>query len=92
MGYRNRIQNGPRNCHGVYQSSGFEGKTRRVGSEPPKATRAGDEATQRVASGCRIWCPIMGMWHPQASYLSLDREVSLTPLRMGWHQAVWVFH
>jgi hypothetical protein len=43
---------------GVCQISGFEGKTCRVRSETPRATKARDEATQRVASSWRIQCPI----------------------------------
>jgi hypothetical protein len=61
-----------------------------IGLEPPRATRVRDEVTQGVASS---WCtqsPIEGTRHPQASYLSLDREVSFTPLHVGWHQAVRV--
>jgi hypothetical protein len=30
------------------------------GSEPPRTTRAKDEATQRVATSWRIWSPIEG--------------------------------
>jgi hypothetical protein len=62
-----------------------------VRSKPPKATRVRDEATQRVASDWRIWSPIEGIWHSPASYLSIDWEVSLTPVYVGWHQAVRVF-
>jgi hypothetical protein len=64
MGYGNCIQNGPHNCRGVCQSSGFEVKTRRIGLEPPKATTARGEATQRVASRWRTRCPIEGTRHP----------------------------
>jgi hypothetical protein len=46
--------------------------------------------TLGVASSWRIQSPIEGIRHSQASYLSLDWEVSLTPLRMGWHRAVRV--
>jgi hypothetical protein len=48
--------------------------------------RARDEATQRVASSWHIRCPIEGIWHPQASYLSPEWEVFVLPLRVGWHQ------
>jgi hypothetical protein len=78
-GYSNHIQNRPHNCRGVFQTLGFNGKTHRIGSEPPKTTRVSDEARQMMASGWRIWRPIEGTWHPQALYLSLDREVSFTP-------------
>jgi hypothetical protein len=59
--------------------------------KPLRATRVRDEATQRVAS---IWCirgPTEGTWHPQASYLSPEWELSFTPLYVGWHLAVRVF-
>jgi hypothetical protein len=62
-----------------------------VGSEPPRATRARDEATQRLASGWRTQHPIEETRHPQALYVSLDQEVSFTPLLVGWHRAIWVF-
>jgi hypothetical protein len=62
-----------------------------VGSEPPRAIRARDEATQGVASGWHIRSPIEGTGHPQASYLSPHREVSFMPLCVGWHRAIWVF-
>jgi hypothetical protein len=42
-----------------------------------------------VSSSCTR-CPIEGHWHPQASYLSLDQEVSFMPFRVGWYQAVQV--
>jgi hypothetical protein len=61
-----------------------------VGSEPLRATRARDEAIQGVASSWCIRSPIEGTQHPQASYLSLDREVSFTALHVGWHLAVRV--
>jgi hypothetical protein len=86
--YGNHIQNGSHTCCGVCQILGFEGKTSRVGSEPPRATSARDEATQWVASSWHIRCPNERTQHPQASYLSLDQEVSFTPLRVGWHRAV----
>jgi hypothetical protein len=60
------------------------------GSEPPRSTRAKDEATQGVATNRHIQSPIMGTQHLQASYMSLDREVSLTP-SMDWHLPIWVF-
>jgi hypothetical protein len=50
------------------------------GSEPPRATRVRDEATQGVATTWNLWSPIEETWYPQASYLSLDREVSFTPI------------
>jgi hypothetical protein len=34
--------------------------------------------------------PIEGTRHPQALYLSLDQEVSFTPLHVCWHLAVRV--
>jgi hypothetical protein len=54
-----------------------------VGSEPPRATRVRDEVTQRMPSNWRIRSPIRGTRHTQASCLSLDRQVSFTPLRVG---------
>jgi hypothetical protein len=62
-----------------------------VGSEPPKATKERDEATQAVASSWCIRSPNKGTQHPQASYLRLDRVVFFMPLRVGWHQALQVF-
>jgi hypothetical protein len=59
--------------------------------EPPRATTARDEGTQRVAINWCIWSPIEGNRHTEASYLSHDREVSFTPLHVGWHQVVRVF-
>jgi hypothetical protein len=50
------------------------------GSELPRATRVRDEATQRMTNILAHPVPHLGAWHPQASYLSLDREVSLMPL------------
>jgi hypothetical protein len=50
-----------------------------------------DNATQRVASIWHIWGPIKESRHPQALYLSPTREVSFTPLRVGWHLAIQVF-
>jgi hypothetical protein len=49
-------------------------------SEPPRATRARDEAAQRMANILVHRCPIEGTRHPQALYLSLDQEVSFMPL------------
>jgi hypothetical protein len=62
------------------------------GSQPPRASIARDEATQGVSTSWHIWSPIEGTWCPQASYLSLDREVSFTPPSMGWQRATWVFY
>jgi hypothetical protein len=64
---------------------------RDMGCYTPRAIKARDKATQRVASSWRIWSPIKGTHHPQASYMSLDREVSFTSLYVGWHRAVQVF-
>jgi hypothetical protein len=50
-----------------------------IRSEPPRATRARNEATQRVANSWLTWCPIEGTRYPQASYLSPDRKVFFTP-------------
>jgi hypothetical protein len=58
------------------------------GSEPPRAIRARDEATQGVASGWHIRSPIEGTQHPQSSYQSLDQKVSFMPLRVGWHRTI----
>jgi hypothetical protein len=49
------------------------------GSRLPRASIARDEATQGVSTSWHIWSPIEGTQCPQASYLSLDREVSFTP-------------
>jgi hypothetical protein len=62
-----------------------------VGSKLPRATRAREEATQRVASNWRIRSPIEGSQHHQASYLSPDLEVSIMPLCVGWYGAVRIF-
>jgi hypothetical protein len=61
-----------------------------IGSEPPRANRARDEATQRVANSWHTWGIIEGTWYPQALYLSPNWEVSFMPLRVGWHLAVLV--
>jgi hypothetical protein len=53
--------------------------------------RVWDLATQRVASCCYVQCPIMGVQHPQASYLSPEWEVSVMPLHVDWHLASWIF-
>jgi hypothetical protein len=76
-----------------------EGSTKAQGSKAKPArrvkaastTRARDEATQRMANRWHIRGPIEGTRHPQASYLSLDREVFFTHLRVSWHRAVWIF-
>jgi hypothetical protein len=47
--------------------------------------KATNEATQWVANNWCIWSPIEATRHLQASYLSLERAVSITPLRVGWH-------
>jgi hypothetical protein len=39
----------------------------------------------KVASNWRIWSPIEGTCHPQASYLISDHEISFTHLHVGWH-------
>jgi hypothetical protein len=49
------------------------------GSEPPKANKARNEVTQGMATSWHFRSPIEGTQRPQASYLSLDREVSFTP-------------
>jgi hypothetical protein len=54
-----------------------------VGSAQPRANRARDKVTQRVASSWHTQGPIEGTHHPEASYLSLDREASFMP-------SVWV--
>jgi hypothetical protein len=43
-------------------------------------TRARDEVTHEVATSWHIWSPIEGTRFLQASYLSLDREVSFMAL------------
>jgi hypothetical protein len=50
------------------------------GSEPPRATRARDKATKKMATSSHIRSPIEGIQRPQASYLSLDWDISFTPL------------
>jgi hypothetical protein len=62
-----------------------------VRSEPPRATKARDESTQRVTNIWRYQGSTEGTRHPQALYLSPDREVSFMPLRVGWRLAVLVF-
>jgi hypothetical protein len=47
--------------------------------------------TQRMANIWRTRCPIEGTRPPQTLYLSLDWEVSVVPLRVGWYRAIWVF-
>jgi hypothetical protein len=89
--YDNRIQNGAHNCHGAYQSSGFQSETRQTGQSHPEHL---DHETKRhkgwPAAGT-FWGPIEGTQHPEALYLSPDWEVSFMPLCVGWHLAVWVF-
>jgi hypothetical protein len=58
---------------------GFEDETCQR-SEPPRATRARDKATKKMATSSHIRSPIEGIRRPQASYLSLDWEISFTPL------------
>jgi hypothetical protein len=43
MGYENCIQNGPHNCCGSANSSGFEGKTHQSGQHHPERTERGME-------------------------------------------------
>jgi hypothetical protein len=40
-GYGNRIQNGPHDCCGVYESSGFKGKTHQSGQSCPEQPERG---------------------------------------------------
>jgi hypothetical protein len=54
-------------------------------------TRVRDEATQTVASSWRTQGPIEGTWHDQASYMSLNWEVSFRSLCVGWYLAICVF-
>jgi hypothetical protein len=61
------------------------------GSALPRANRARDKVTQGMTSNWHFWGPIEGTRCPQPLYLSLGREVSFMPLRVGWHLAVWVF-
>jgi hypothetical protein len=49
-------------------------------SEPPRATRARDEATQMVATSWDIWSPIEETRRSQALYMRLDLDISFTPL------------
>jgi hypothetical protein len=74
----------------AYQCLGFEGETCHSGQsclEQPKRVMKqhkgwpADDASREPSRG----------QHPQASYLSPDREISFMPLRVGWHQAVRVF-
>jgi hypothetical protein len=62
-----------------------------VGSVLPQANRARDEVTQTVARSWPIRGPIEGIRHPQSSYLSPGREVSFTPLCVGWFLIIRVF-
>jgi hypothetical protein len=91
-GYMSYIPNWPPNgCRGVLTAQGS--KVKPVdGSEPPRTTRARDEATQKVSSSWCIWCPIEGIQHPQSSYLSPEWEVSITSLHVGWHCVVPIFY
>jgi hypothetical protein len=78
-GYMSYIPNWPPNgCRGVLTAQGSKAKPV-DGSEPPRTTRARDEATQKVSSSWCIWCPIEGIQHPQSSYLSPEWEVSIMP-------------
>jgi hypothetical protein len=54
-----------------------------VGSAPPRADRARDNATQRVGNSWHTRGPIEGICHPQALYLSPGQEVSFMPLHVG---------
>jgi hypothetical protein len=61
-----------------------------VGSAPPRANRARDKVTQRVANSWHTRGPYKGSWHPQAFYLTPSWEVSFMPLHVGWHLAIRV--
>jgi hypothetical protein len=67
MGYDNYIQNGSHDCRGVSQSSGFEGKTHRVRSEPPKQPERGMMRHNGWpvvgTSGAPSWGPSIIMLH-----------------------------
>jgi hypothetical protein len=55
------------------------------GPELRRATKARDEAIQRVASNWYFLGPHRGDLVPSASYLSPDQEVFFMPLQVGWH-------
>jgi hypothetical protein len=57
-------------------------------SVPPRANRVRDKMTQMMASSYQD--PTKGTQNPQALYLSLDQEVSFTPIHVGWHLVVRV--
>jgi hypothetical protein len=53
-----------------------------------------ERGTKRHKGGPTFWCtrfPIERTQPPKASYLSLDSEVSITPLRLGWRPTIWDF-
>jgi hypothetical protein len=83
-GYGHRIQNGSHDCRGPTNAQGSKVKPASQ-SEVPRATRVRDEVTQGVASSSHIWSPMKGIRLSQASYMSLDWEVSFTSLRVGSH-------
>jgi hypothetical protein len=77
----------------AYHCSGYEGKTHQPGqSRLEQLERWMKRHMGGGASSWHIRSPIKGTRHLQASYLSPDQEVSFTPLRVGWHRAVQVFH
>jgi hypothetical protein len=50
-----------------------------------------NKETQRVVNSWHTRDPIMEARHPQVLYLNPDREVSFTPLHVGWHLTIRVF-
>jgi hypothetical protein len=44
VGYGNCTQTGPHDCHGVYEISGFEGKTRRSNQNRPGQPEEGTKS------------------------------------------------
>jgi hypothetical protein len=80
MGKRpSHIQNGSHDCHGVCESSGFEGETRqRVRATQSNQSKGRSDTKGGFESAHPE--PCRGGRCSQASYLSLNQEISFTPL------------
>jgi hypothetical protein len=73
------------------QSLGFLGKTCQSGQRRPEQTEQRTKQYQQWPATGTFWDLIKDTQHPQALYLSPDREVSFTPHHVGWHLTVRVF-
>jgi hypothetical protein len=90
LGYHNRIQNGPHDCHGLATAQGSKAKPASQVSAAPIEQSEGRSNTKGGQQLARR-APTEGAQYPQALYLSPAREVSFTPLCVGWYLAILVF-